>query len=175
MLERKKQEIKGKRVVISGSGNVAIYAAQKIIELGGKLLTISDSSGYILDEEGITQEKLEWIKEIKEVKRERIVKYLTKYPNAKFIEDKKPWEVPTDIVMPCATQNELQKQDAELLIKNGIIAVGEGANGPSTNEALEVFIKNKIIISPGKASNSGGVATSGLEISQNQLRLSWTA
>lgn len=171
MLKTKNETMKDKVVVVSWSGNVAQYAIEKSIHLGAKVVTASDSSGYIYDESGITQEKLEFLKDLKNNKRGRIKEYADKF-GAKFIEGKKPREVKCDIALPCATQNELDKEDAELLVKNGIIAVGEGSNMSSTPEAIEVIQKAKILFSPGKASNAGWVATSWLEMSQNSLRLS---
>lgn len=154
MLATKKDSLKGKTVVVSGSGNVAQYAIEKCIQLGAKVVTTSDSSGYVYDEAGITQEKLEFIKDLKNSRRGRISEYAVKF-GAKFIADKKPWEVKCDIALPCSTQNELDGASAEMLVKNGAIAVGEGANMPSTPEAIEVFHKAKILFSPGKASNAG--------------------
>ncbi len=174
MLETRTLSVAGKTAVISGSGNVAQYAAEKIIQLGGKVITLSDSSGFILDEEGITEEKLAFVQDLKNVKRGRINEYVKAYPNAQFFEGKTPWSVPCDLAFPCATQNELNGDDAILLVKNGLMCVSEGANMPSTPEAIEVFRKAKILFAPGKASNAGGVATSGLEMSQNSLRISWT-
>lgn len=174
MLETKGDSFKGKRVLVSGSGNVAQYAVEKAIELGAKVLTVSDSSGYILDEEGIDTNKLNFIMELKNVRRGRISEYTKQFPNAKFVEGQRPWSVPCDIALPCATQNELNGEQAKQLLENGCICVAEGANMPSTPEAVEAFLKAKILYSPGKASNAGGVATSGLEMSQNSLRLSWT-
>ncbi|MBZ0327902.1 MAG: NADP-specific glutamate dehydrogenase [Altibacter sp.] len=175
MLATKGESFKGKTVVISGSGNVAQYAAQKAMEFGGKVVTFSDSGGYILDEEGISSEKLAFVMELKNEKRGRISEYTAKYPSAKYIAGERPWGVPCDIALPCATQNELNEADAKILVKNGCSCVGEGANMPSTPEAVTVFQNAKILFSPGKASNAGGVATSGLEMSQNSLRLNWTA
>jgi glutamate dehydrogenase (NADP+) len=175
MLATKGEEIAGKNVVISGSGNVAQFAAQKVIQLGGKVLTFSDSSGYIYDAEGIDEAKLAFVMELKNVKRGRISAYTTAYPSAKFIPGEKPWGVACDIALPCATQNELDESEAQTLVNNGCVCVGEGANMPSTPGAIEVFQKAKILFSPGKASNAGGVATSGLEMSQNSLRLNWTS
>ncbi|PKA83064.1 glutamate dehydrogenase (NADP+) [Ulvibacter sp. MAR_2010_11] len=175
MLETKGESFKGKTVVISGSGNVAQYAAEKAMEFGGKVLTFSDSGGYILDEEGINAEKLAFVMELKNEKRGRIKEYVAKYPSAKYVEGQRPWGVACDIALPCATQNELDAEEAEELVKNGCMCVGEGANMPCTPEAVTVFQNAKILFSPGKASNAGGVATSGLEMSQNSLRLSWTA
>ena len=174
MLDTKNDNFKGKRVVISGSGNVAQYAAEKTLHLGGKVLTLSDSSGYIYDQKGIDKERLAYIMELKNVKRSRISEYVKKYPNAKFVEGKTPWEVACDIALPCATQNELNGADAKMLLKNGCICVSEGANMPSTIEAITVFQKARILFAPGKASNAGGVATSGLEMTQNSLRYNWT-
>lgn len=174
MLETKGDSFKGKTVVISGSGNVAQYAAEKVIELGGKVVTMPDSSGYIHDDEGISTEKLSFIMNLKNVKRGRINEYVSKYPSASFHEGKRPWGEKCDIALPCATQNELNEDEAKTLIDNGCICVSEGANMPSTPEAIEVFSNAKILFAPGKASNAGGVATSGLEMSQNSLRLNWT-
>ena len=174
MLLRKKDSFKGKRVVISGSGNVAQYAAEKAIELGAKVLTLSDSQGYIYDADGIDSEKLKHVMFIKNEKRGRISEYVAKYPNAKFVAGERPWSVKCDIALPCATQNELNGDEAKVLITNGCMCVSEGANMPSMPEAIHEFQKAKILFAPGKASNAGGVATSGLEMSQNSLRLSWT-
>jgi len=175
MLKTRGESFDGKTVVISGSGNVAQYAAEKARQLGGKVVTLSDSSGYIYDAEGIDEEKLAYVMEIKNVNYGRISDYLNKYPNAKFVAGKTPWEVKCDIALPCATQNELNGDDAKMLVANGCICVAEGANMPSTPEAVIVFQDAKILFAPGKASNAGGVATSGLEMSQNSLRLSWTS
>ena len=174
MLLRKDDSFEGKKVVISGAGNVAQYAAEKAIELGATVLTLSDSGGYILDEEGINTEKLKHVMYIKNEKRGRISEYTEKYPNAKFIAGERPWSVKCDIALPCATQNELDGDEARELIKNGCMCISEGANMPSTPEAIHEFQKGKILFAPGKASNAGGVATSGLEMSQNSLRLSWS-
>ncbi|MGB5417508.1 NADP-specific glutamate dehydrogenase, partial [Algibacter sp.] len=174
MLETKNDSIKGKEVVISGSGNVAQYAAEKVLHLGGKVLTLSDSSGYIYDADGINEEKLAFVMEIKNEKRGRINEYLKKYPKAKFVKGKTPWEIKCQVALPCATQNELHEDDAKTLLKNGCICVSEGANMPSTKEAIAVFHKAKILFAPGKASNAGGVATSGLEMTQNSLRFKWS-
>ena len=175
MLETKGSSFKGKTVVVSGSGNVAQYAAEKATQLGGKVVTMSDSAGYIYDEEGIDAAKLAYVMEIKNVNYGRMSDYLKKYPKAKYIAGKRPWEVKCDIALPCATQNELNEEEANTLVKNGCICVAEGANMPSTPEAVTVFQKAKILFAPGKASNAGGVATSGLEMSQNSLRLSWSS
>jgi glutamate dehydrogenase (NADP+) len=174
MLLRKEDSFSGKKVVISGSGNVAQYAAEKAIELGSTVLTLSDSGGYILDEEGINTEKLKHVMFIKNTKRGRISEYTEKYPKAKFIKGERPWSVKCDIALPCATQNELDGVEAKKLIANGCMCISEGANMPSTPEAIHEFQKGKILFAPGKASNAGGVATSGLEMSQNSLRLSWS-
>src|SRR5690606_13331857 len=174
MLETRGKDFKDKTVVISGSGNVAQYAVEKCIEIGAKVLTVSDSSGYIYDTEGINTEKLQYIMELKNVKRARINEYLNAYPNAKFVEGKTPWEIACDIALPCATQNELNEEDAKTLLNNGCFCVAEGANMPSTLGAVRVFQEAKILYAPGKASNAGGVATSGLEMTQNSIRLNWT-
>ncbi len=175
MLATKGESFKGKTVVISGSGNVAQYAAEKAIEFGGKVVTFSDSAGYIYDSEGINEEKLAFVMDLKNEKRGRISEYTKKYTGAKYVDGKRPWEVKCDIALPCATQNELNGEEAKMLLENGCTCVGEGANMPCTPEAITEFQKAKILFSPGKASNAGGVATSGLEMSQNSLRLSWTA
>lgn len=174
MLERIGESIDGKSFVISGSGNVAQFAAEKLIELGGKVLTLSDSSGYIYDENGINEEKLEFIKQLKNEKRGRIKEYTEQYNDAQYFEDEKPWGQKCDIALPCATQNEIQKEDAQKLADNGVQAVVEGANMPSTSEAIHIFRNSGMLYSPGKASNAGGVATSGLEMSQNSLSLNWS-
>jgi len=174
MLEHQGEGFKGKKVVISGSGNVAQYAAEKVIQLGGKVLTLSDSSGYIYDRSGINEEKLSHIMELKNKRRARVNVYLKKYPKAKFFENKKPWDIPCDIALPCATQNELGEKDADSLIKNSCRCVGEGANMPSSPKAINRFTMHKILYAPGKASNAGGVAVSGLEMAQNSLRYNWT-
>ena len=174
MLNYNSHSLEGKKVCISGSGNVAQYAAEKCLDLGATVHTLSDSSGYIYDSEGIDREKLAFIMELKNVKRGRISDYLNAYPKATFHQGKTPWEVPCHIALPCATQNELLEKDAMLLVKNGCICVGEGANMPSTPQAIEVFLSNKVLFAPGKASNAGGVAVSGLEMAQNSLRYSWT-
>jgi glutamate dehydrogenase (NADP+) len=172
MLKTRGDGFKGKNVVISGSGNVAQYAAEKCLQLGAKVLTVSNSDGYIFDKDGIDAEKLNFIMDLKNEKRGRIKEYADKY-KAKFVAGRTPWEVKCDIALPCATQNELGGDDANVLVKNGCLAVAEGANMPSTPEAMDLFINKKILFAPGKASNAGGVAVSGLEMSQNSLRLSW--
>ena len=174
MLNHINQSVSKKTVVISGSGNVAQFAAEKCIQLSAKVVTLSDSSGFIYDKEGINSEKLNHIMDLKNNKRVRISEYLNKYPKAKFYKSKTPWNVPCDIALPCATQNELNKNDAESLIKNRCICISEGANMPCTPDAITVFRKNKVLYAPGKASNAGGVAVSGLEMAQNSLRYSWT-
>ena len=174
MLATKNDSFEGKTVVISGSGNVAQYACEKATELGGTVVTMSDSSGYIHDKDGIDAEKLAYIMEIKNVNRGRISEYTDKYTSATFHKGERPWSVNCDIAMPCATQNELDKAEAEMLVKNNVLVVAEGANMPTTPEAIEVLQNAKVLFSPGKASNAGGVATSGLEMSQNSLRYNWT-
>ncbi|WP_421808522.1 NADP-specific glutamate dehydrogenase [Flagellimonas sp.] len=174
MLKTKNESFEGKKVVISGSGNVAQYAAEKVLHLGGTVLTLSDSGGYIYDKDGINEEKLAFVMDLKNNKRGRISEYVDKYPSAEFHKGETPWKVACDIALPCATQNELNGDDAKTLIKNGCIAVAEGANMPSTPEAIHAFHDAEILFAPGKASNAGGVATSGLEMSQNSLRISWT-
>ena len=173
MLATKGDSIKGKKVLVSGSGNVAQYTIEKVLDLGGIPVTASDSNGTIYDPAGIDREKLAYIMDLKNNKRGRIKEYAEKY-GVEYMEGKRPWHIPADLAFPSATQNEINKEDAENLIKNGVIAVSEGANMPSTPEAIEVFQKAKILYAPGKASNAGGVAVSGLEMSQNSLRLSWT-
>ena len=175
MLETKGNSFAGKTVVVSGSGNVAQYATEKATQLGGKVVTMSDSGGYIYDADGIDAEKLAHVMVIKNELRGRISEYVTKYPNAKYVAGKRPWEVKCDIALPCATQNELNEEEAKTLVANGCLCVAEGANMPTTPEAVHVIQKAKLLFAPGKASNAGGVATSGLEMSQNSLRLSWPA
>lgn len=175
MLNTRGESFKGKVVTVSGSGNVAQFACQKATELGAKVVTMSDSSGYIYDADGIDADKLAHVMYIKNELRGRIGEYVKQYPNAKFVEGKRPWEVKCDVALPCATQNELNGEEAKLLVSNGCICVSEGANMPSTPEAVETFLAAKILFAPGKASNAGGVATSGLEMSQNSLRMSWTS
>ena len=174
MLATKNSSLEGKKVVVSGSGNVAQYASEKVLQLGGKVLTMSDSSGFIYDKEGIDKEKLSHIMELKNEKRARIHEYLDKYPHAEFNKGKTPWGIPCEVALPCATQNELHVEDAKQLLANGCICVGEGANMPTTPEAIHLFVENKILFAPGKASNAGGVAVSGLEMAQNSLRYSWS-
>ncbi len=175
MLRTRDESFEGKTVVDSGSGNVAQYAAEKALEFGAKILTMSDSGGYIYDEAGIDEEKLQFIMDLKNVRRGRISEYVDEYSSAKYFEGETPWGVKCDVALPCATQNELEEADAKKLVENGCMCVGEGANMPCTPEAVEVFKEAKILFSPGKASNAGGVATSGLEMSQNSMRYSWTS
>ena len=175
MLATRNIDIKGKKVLISGAGNVAQYAAEKCIQLGAIPMTMSDSDGYIYDPDGIDRAKLDYIMELKNVERGRIKEYVEEYPTAEYYEGKSPWYEKADIALPCATQNEINGDEAAALVKNGIIAVAEGANMPSLPEAIKIFQDAKILYSPGKASNAGGVSVSGLEMSQNSERLSWTA
>ena len=174
MLSTKSDGLQGKSVVISGSGNVAQYAAEKCIQLGAEVLTLSDSSGYVMDPDGIDADKLKFVMDLKNNKRERISKYVDTYAHASFYAGERPWAVPCDVALPCATQNELHENDAKQLANNGCICVSEGANMPSTPQAIQVFHANKMLYAPGKASNAGGVAVSGLEMAQNSLRYSWT-
>ncbi len=173
MLKTKGDSLKGKTCAVSGSGNVAQYTVEKLIELGAKVVTLSDSDGYIYDKDGIDKKELNCVLQLKNVKRGRI-KECAKEFNCKYFEKQRPWSVKCDVAFPSATQNEIDENDAKALVKNGCIAVAEGANMPTTPEGVEVFQKAKILYAPGKASNAGGVATSGLEMSQNSLRLSWT-
>ena len=174
MLNYEGNSLKGKTVTISGAGNVAQYAAEKCLQLGGKVLTMSDSNGFIFDKDGINEDKLKHIMFLKNVKRSRISEYLKKYPNASYVKDKKPWSIKCDVALPCATQNELDHLDAKNLISNGCYCVAEGANMPCTIKAISELKQNKILYAPGKASNAGGVAVSGLEMAQNSLRYSWS-
>ncbi len=180
MLKTRGEGFAGKRVVISGSGNVAQYAAEKVIELGGKPITFSNSSGFIIDEDGINREKLDFIMHLKNVKRGRIKDYQDKYPKATYHQANPSksynplWTVKCDVALPCATQNELNEEDAQNLIKNGCLCVSEGANMPTTPGGVNVFLESKILYGPGKAANAGGVATSGLEMTQNSMRLNWS-
>lgn len=175
MLKTKGESIQGKRVLISGAGNVAQYTAEKVLQLGGKVLTMSDSDGYIYDADGIDREKLDYIMELKNVYRGRIKEYVDRYPSAKYVAGARPWSEKADIALPSATQNEINEEEAQTLVDNGIMAVSEGANMPSTPGAIRVFQKAKILYAPGKASNAGGVSVSGLEMSQNSGRISWSA
>ena len=174
MLETKGDTLKGKTVAVSGSGNVAQYACEKATQLGAKVVTLSDSSGYIFDADGIDVDKLAYVMEIKNERRDRISEYVKKYPKAKFFRGERPWSVKCDVAMPCATQNEINGDEAQSLLSNGCFVVSEGANMPSTPDAAHAFQKARILYAPGKASNAGGVATSGLEMSQNSLRINWT-
>ncbi len=173
MLKTKGEDFKGKIVAVSGSGNVAQFATEKCNELGAKVVTVSDSSGYIYDPDGIDAEKLKYIFELKNIKRGRIKEYADKY-NVHYAEGQRPWNVKCDIALPCATQNEIDGDDAKALIENGCVCISEGANMPSTPEAVEVYLNKKILFGPGKAANAGGVAVSGLEMSQNSMRIKWT-
>ncbi len=174
MLKTRNDSMKGKTVLISGSGNVAQYATEKATQLGAKVVTLSDSSGYVFDADGIDAEKLAFVMNLKNVKRGRISEYVKQYPSAKFVKGQTPWNEKCDVAMPCATQNELNGEDAKALLSNGCFVVSEGANMPSDLDAVHAFLKAKILYAPGKASNAGGVATSGLEMSQNSLRMNWT-
>lgn len=175
MLKTRGLTIEGKKVLISGSGNVAQYAAEKCLQLGATVLTMSDSDGYIYDPEGIDRQKLDYIMELKNVERGRIKEYVEEYPNAVYHAGEKPWSEKADIAMPCATQNEINGEAAQKLVDNGVFCVSEGANMPSTPEAIHIFLSNKLLYAPGKASNAGGVSVSGLEMSQNSERLSWSS
>jgi len=175
MLAKKNKSLKGLRCAVSGSGNVAQYAVRKLIQSGAKPLTMSDSSGFIYDPDGIDEEKFAFIQELKNVRRGRISEYVQKYPSAQYTAGKRPWSVTVDCAFPCATQNELNVEEAQELIKNGVFLVAEGANMPCTPEAVALFQKAGVLYAPGKASNAGGVAVSGLEMSQNSMRYSWTA
>ncbi len=172
MLKHKGVEVEGHTAVISGSGNVATHAAEKITQLGGKVLTLSDSDGFIHDPDGIDQEKVNWVKHLKNVKRGRISEYVDEFKGATYHEGR-PWGVAADLALPCATQNELNEEEARTLVKNGVKAVSEGANMPTTLEGVHVFHEAKVMYAPGKAANAGGVAVSGLEMSQNSERVSW--
>ena len=174
MLETRGDTIKGKTITVSGSGNVAQYACEKATQLGGKVVTLSDSSGYIYDADGIDADKLAFVMDLKNIKRGRINEYVEKYPTAKFFPGERPWGTKCDIAMPCATQNEVDENDAKTLLSNGCYVISEGANMPSRPEAIIAFQAAKILYAPGKASNAGGVATSGLEMSQNSLRINWS-
>ncbi len=174
MLKTKGDSLKNKIITISGAGNVAQYACEKATQLGAKVVTLSDSSGFIYDPEGIDATKLAFVMELKNIKRGRISKYIEKYPTAKFFAKERPWKIKCDIALPCATQNEISGEQAKTLLNNGCFVISEGANMPSTPEAVAAFQKAKILYAPGKASNAGGVATSGLEMSQNSLRINWT-
>ena len=174
MLKTRGESFEGKRVAVSGSGNVAQYATQKVNELGGIVVTLSDSAGFIIDEEGVSGEKWEFVMDLKNVRRGRIKEYAEKFKSAAYHEGTGVWNVKVDVALPCATQNELNDDDARVLVKNGCICVSEGANMPTTSDGVKVFLDNKVLYGLGKAANAGGVAVSGLEMSQNSLRLSWT-
>ncbi len=173
MLKTQDTTFEGKKVALSGFGNVAWGAAQKITELGGKVVTLSGPDGYVYDEEGLNEEKINFMLELRASNNDRISDYADRFPNAKFFAGKRPWEVKVDVAIPCATQNELHAEDAKNLVENGVKCVCEAANMPCTPEAIEIFMKNKILFAPGKAANAGGVATSGLEMTQNSMRLNW--
>lgn len=175
MLATRGETFEGKTVLVSGSGNVAQYAAQKAMRLGAKVVTLSDSDGFIYDAEGLTEDKMQYVFELKNVRRGRIREYAEKYPEAVYYPGERPWKIACDIALPCATQNEIGEDDAEALVKGGCFCVVEGANMPTRPEAIAVFQKSRLLYSPGKASNAGGVATSGLEMSQNSIRNQWTA
>jgi glutamate dehydrogenase (NADP+) len=174
MLGTRGESFQGKRVTVSGSGNVAQFATEKVLDLGGKVLTLSDSSGSIVDEEGLDRAKLDYVMDLKNNRRGRIKEYVAKYPSAKYLEGQRPWSIACDVALPCATQNEISGEEGRMLVENGCICVAEGANMPSEPEAVEEFLDKGILFGPGKAANAGGVAVSGLEMSQNSLRLSWT-
>jgi glutamate dehydrogenase (NADP+) len=174
MLSTRSESFKGKTVTISGSGNVAQYAVEKVNHLGGKPVTLSDSNGTIYDKNGITAEKLAFVMDIKNNRRGRIKEYVQKFSGTEYFEGKRPWSVKCDVALPCATQNEINGEDAKTLVKNGCVCVSEGANMPSDPQAIDIFIESKILYGPGKAANAGGVATSGLEMSQNSMRLNWS-
>ena len=174
MLETKGEGLEGKVVAVSGSGNVALYCIEKCNQLGGKVVTASDSGGSIHDPDGFDDEKLAWLKDLKEVRRGRILEYTERFPNARYREGKRPWDVPCDIAFPCATQNELDEEDAKSLLEGGCGAVAEGANMPSTLNAVRRFQAARILFGPAKAANAGGVAVSGLEQAQNSMRIAWS-
>lgn len=175
MLATRGKSFEGQTVVISGSGNVAQYAAKKAMALGAKVVSLSDSNGSIYDPAGLDEEKLAYVLELKNIKRGRIKEYAERFPGVTYMEGRRPWSIPCDIALPCATQNEIEKEDAEALVKGGCYCVVEGANMPTTPEAIAIFQNAGLLYSPGKASNAGGVATSGLEMTQNSIRQKWTA
>ncbi|MGM9749574.1 MAG: glutamate dehydrogenase, partial [Candidatus Cryptobacteroides sp.] len=175
MLATRGKSFEGMTVAISGAGNVAQFAAKKAMELGAKVVSMSDSNGTIYDAEGLDAEKLEYVFELKNFRRGRIREYAQKYPRSVYLDGQRPWNIPCDIALPCATQNEIEAEDARNLVKNGCFCVVEGANMPSTPEAIAIFQENRLLYSPGKASNAGGVATSGLEMTQNSIRQKWTS
>jgi len=174
MLSTRGESFKGKTVAVSGSGNVAQFAVEKVLDLGGKVVTLSDSNGTIYDPDGIDRAKLAYVMELKNIRRGRIKEYVEKFPNAQYLEGQRPWSVKCDVALPCATQNEIDAAEAKMLVDNGCFCVSEGANMPTEPEAVDVFIDHKILFGPGKAANAGGVAVSGLEMSQNSMRLAWT-
>jgi glutamate dehydrogenase/leucine dehydrogenase len=173
MLATRGEKLAGKRVLISGSGNVAQYATEKAIELGAKVLTLSDSGGTVVDEKGFDREKLDYVMDLKNNRRGRIKEYVERFPDSKYLEGEKPWSVACDIALPCATENEIDGDDAKTLLANGCSCVAEGANMPSAAEAIDRYLEAAILYGPGKAANAGGVAVSGLEMTQNAMRLSW--
>jgi glutamate dehydrogenase (NADP+) len=175
MLATRGESFEGKRVLVSGSGNVAQYTVEKVNDLGGKVISLSDSNGTVIDEDGVDAEKLQFVIELKNVRRGRIYEYTKQFPKAKYYDNERPWSlVPAEIALPSATQNEIISKEAEVLVKNGCICVSEGANMPCSPQAVEIFLNHNVLYGPGKAANAGGVATSGLEMSQNASRLSWT-
>ena len=175
MLEGRGESFEGKKVNISGAGNVAQYAAQKAMRLGAKVQTLSDSDGFVYDPDGLTEEKMQYVFRLKNIRRGRIKEYVQEYPSAQYFPGERPWKIPCDIALPCATQNEIEPADAENIVKGGAILLAEGANMPTTPEALKIILAGGLLYAPGKASNAGGVAVSGLEMSQNSMRTSWTA
>ena len=175
MLALQGKSFEGQTVLVSGAGNVAQYAAKKAMSLGAKVVTLSDSDGFMYDPDGLDEEKLNFVLELKNIRRGRISEYVKKYPHAQYFPGERPWRIPCDIALPCATQNEIDKNDAENLVKGGCFCIVEGANMPTTPEAIAVIQGAKLLYSPGKASNAGGVATSGLEMTQNSIRQKWTA
>ena len=174
MLERIGDSVEGKTCSVSGSGNVALYTIEKLLQLGGKVVTFSDSSGFVHDADGIDEEKLAFLIDLKEVRRGRVSEYVERYPSSRLEAGARPWSVPVDLAFPCATQNEIDEEDAKQLIDNGLLAVAEGANMPSTLDAVHTFLEARVLFGPAKAANAGGVAVSGLEQSQNALRISWS-
>lgn len=175
MLEGRGETFQGKKVNISGAGNVAQYAAQKAMRLGAKVQTLSDSDGFVFDPDGLTEEKMQYVFRLKNIRRGRIKEYVQEYPSAQYFPGERPWKIPCDIALPCATQNEIEPADAENIVKGGAILLAEGANMPTTPEAVKIILAGGLLYAPGKASNAGGVAVSGLEMSQNSMRTSWTA
>jgi glutamate dehydrogenase (NADP+) len=174
MLKTRKEDFKGKTVVVSGSGNVAQFAVQKVTELGGKVVSLSDSNGTIYDEEGIDGSKLSFVMDLKNNKRGRVKEYASKYKNAEYLEGQRPWEIECDVALPCATQNEISEKDAKSLVSNDCYCVCEGANMPTEPKGAKIFLDNEVLYGQGKAANAGGVATSGLEMAQNSMRLLWS-